>query len=171
MSDDYSDSEGAENVTNPLTNVKIESNLNKDDGSFPWGYYNPNPQPSFLENMTWTCSYDAKNNLTSVFCVTDKRVANTDNRKQKSASYLEDGDHEDQITGVTRHFTREELAANIRDKLVLSGWKKLAAPKIEFTMPDEKGIQRPLNRKQRRYLERKVRQGYDITKLHAEEHK
>mgnify|MGYP003417869368 CR=1 FL=1 len=94
--------------------------------------------PQSEGKLTWTCGPDAEGKITSVYCCENER----------DASYIS-----------------EERAREIKKGLEDAGWKKLVPPKIKFTIPDEKGRERPLNRKEQRYIERKISQGVDITKL------
>lgn len=110
--------------------MKPECIVNKDDDTLPFAYHNPETEGK----LTWHCGEDAEGKITSVF-VYDFGV-----NKEKKCAYLEN----------------IEKAKEMRDTLVDNGWLKLKPPKMEFTYPDDKGNDVPLNRKQRRYLARKI---------------
>lgn len=108
--------------------IQIENIVNREGDILPFAYYSPESQGK----VTWNCGYDASQRITSVFCFKDG--VETD----KKSMYIEN----------------EVEAVKMRDELVKNGWKKLDPPKIEFTVPDDKGGTRPLNRKEKRALER-----------------
>jgi hypothetical protein len=53
-----------------------------------------------------------------------------------------------------QHLENIDQAKFIRDELIRNGWQKVKPPEISVKMPD--GEKRPLNRKEKRYLKRKV---------------
>lgn len=108
--------------------VKIESILNREDDQLPFGYYNPQSDGK----LTWNCGYDAQNKICAVFCYSG------DGGQDKKASYLEN----------------EAQAKYMRDELINNGWKKLDPPKIVIKYDD--GSEKPLSRKQKRYLAKTV---------------
>lgn len=120
-----------------LENLKLDEVFNNPNGQLPWGLYNPKTDG----NLTWNCGTDAEGKIISVFCMT---LPNGE--KEKKCDILPDMDE----------------AKRFRKELENDGWQKLNPPKFVFTMPDEAGVQRPINRKQKRFLERKIKQGYDI---------
>lgn len=126
--------------TSLLDKIKLESYLNKETGELPWGLFNPATEGK----LTWNCGYDADQKIVEVYSYKDNNTGQND----KQVNILKDMDE--------ATFHKEELIKN--------GWRKLIPPKIEMTMPDEKGVERPLTRSQKRFLERKLKQGYDITK-------
>jgi hypothetical protein len=134
-----SDNEDVQNPSLPLSNLKVSS-VNSEDGEMPWGYYNPLTEGK----VTWNCGYDAERRIISIFTFTDER-----NQKEKKCDVLKDV--------VEAEYYRNEL--------VKDGWLKTNPPKIEFTISDGKGGQRPINRKEKRMLERKIKKGQDISKL------
>lgn len=111
----------------------IENTLNKDDDTLPFGYF----EPSTEGKLTWTCGEGPpkKKGLPDIVSVFQMDMGN---RKERKESFLKD----------------IEEAISCRDELVKEGWKKTIPPKIEFTMS---GSDKPLNRKQKRYLEKKVK--------------
>lgn len=111
--------------------LKPECILNRDDDTLPFGYFNPETEGK----LTWICGPDAEGKITSVFCF------DFGTHQEKQSDYVEN----------------IEKAKQIRDELVRSGWLKLKPPKMEFTYPNEKGESVPLNRKQRRYLAKKIK--------------
>jgi len=111
--------------------VKAESILNREDDSLPYAYFNPETEGK----LTWICGYDAQGQITSVFCM------DLGTEKDKKSHYLENIDQ----------------AKEIRKTLVDNGWQKLRPPEINFNIPGEKNP-RPLNRKEKRYLSKKVKQ-------------
>lgn len=109
---------------------EVESSLNREGDQLPFGYYNPETDGK----LTWNCGYDQNNKIVSIFCA---------DKGEKRCSQLKDLNE----------------AIFVRDELIKAGWNKLIPPKIQLTMPDANGKQKPLNRKEKRYLERKIRQG------------
>lgn len=112
-----------------MTEIKAESILNKEDGTLPYAYFNPRLEG----NLTWVCGKDQEGRITSVFSM-DKGT-----HKDKECEYL----------------PNIEKARWVREELIKDGWQKLKPPEVTFTFPGEKEG-RKLNRKQRRYLRRKV---------------
>jgi hypothetical protein len=120
-----------EEPTTTTQEANVENPLNKDDGTLPFGYYCPASEGK----LVWICGEDGHRKITSVF------VAQTPEGQKKECSYLKD------MTEARKY----------RDTLVNDGWKKLDPPKVEFTMPDENGVSRPMNRQQKRALARKIK--------------
>ena len=85
---------------------------------------------------TGICNYGTERDIISVFC-------------------FDHGDHSDRDVKILTDLTE---ALYVRDTLIQHGWKKLIPPKIEFTISSDDGKQKPLNRKERRYLEKKIKQ-------------
>ena len=108
--------------------IQLENMANREGNELPFALYSPESQGK----VTWNCGYDATGRIISVFCFKDG--FETD----KKSTLIE---------------TKTE-AIQMRDELLKNGWKLLQPPKIEFTVPDEKGGTRPLNRKEKRALER-----------------
>ena len=107
---------------------KIESILNRKDNQLPFGYYSPEADGK----LTWNCGLDQNNKIVSVFCYTEAGF------KDKKVAIL---------PSMT-----EALYA--RDELIKSGWLKLTPPEITMKYPD--GSSKPLSRKQKRYLKKKL---------------
>ena len=112
--------------------VTVENILNREDGSLPFGLFNPETEGK----LTWICNYGTERDIISVFC-------------------FDHGDHSDRDVKILTDLTE---ALYVRDTLIQHGWKKLIPPKIEFTISSDDGKQKPLNRKERRYLEKKIKQ-------------
>lgn len=112
-----------------LETAEAESILNREGDILPFGYYNPETDGKLI----WMCNEDAEGKITGVFSF-DKGTS-----REKVCKYMND------IAD----------AQMIRDELVKNGWKKLEAPKISFSYS---GSDKPLNRKQKRYLKRKINQ-------------
>lgn len=111
------------------TDIRAEPVLNKNDDTLPFGYFDP----KYEGKLTWICGHDAQGKITSVLCM------DLGTEKDKKCGYIEN----------------MEQAKNIRDELIKSGWQKLKTPDIVFKLPNEKES-RKLNRKERRYLKKKV---------------
>ena len=79
------------------------------------------------------CNEDAEGKITGVFSF-DKGT-----NRENACKYIKDLDE----------------AKMIRDELIKHGWKKMEAPKVSFSYS---GSDKPLNRKQKRYLKRKIKQ-------------
>ena len=101
-------------------------------------YFNPETEGK----LTWMCGPDAEGKITSVFC-----WDNTDKR----CTYLEDTE----ISDANGHIKALDKAKYIRGELIKAGWKKLIPPEITFSYPGETE-QRPLTRKQKRALKRRL---------------
>ena len=97
--------------------------MNKSDGSLPFGYMYPSPDG----RMTWRCDYDTSNRIVSVFCFDNGY------KTEKVPSFITMDD-----------------AIKCRDILVKNNWIKLQAP--EITVEYENGEKKPLNRSQRRKM-------------------
>lgn len=111
----------------------IENTLNAEGDVLPFGYFDP----STNGKLTWICSEgrpraDRPPDIISVF------MMDFGSHKEKKVTALEN----------------LEQARFFRDELVKNGWQKLIPPKIEFTMD---GSNRPLNRKQKRKLEKTIK--------------
>lgn len=108
--------------------VNIEASpLNGEDGKPPYGFFNPQLE----DRLQWICNYDDNRRIVSIF-----RHKNDDGTFDRQVGYLQD----------------EAEAMRYRDELVANGWKPLKPPKITVKQPD--GSDRPLNRQQRRILQR-----------------
>jgi hypothetical protein len=108
--------------------AKIDSILNPADGKLPFGYYSPDSDGK----LTWNCGEDAGGKIISVFA-------------------CDMGTHKDKKMSVLSNM-KEAIFA--RDQLVEAGWKKLKPP--EITVKYEDGKEKPLTRKQKRYLSKTV---------------
>lgn len=109
--------------------MKIESILNQGD-NLPFAYY----CPASNAKVKWMCGEDAEGNITSVFYFEEEGVVD------KKCEYV-----------------TKDRAIETRDVLLREGWKPIEAPKMTFTYPGE-DEERPLNRKAKRYLQKKIRQ-------------
>ena len=114
-----------------VENVDTKSIFNPKNDKLPYGYFDPEREGKLF----WICNYDAEQKITSVFV-------------------YDYGTHQDRNV---QYINTLEEAKNVRNTLVESGWKKLVSPKITFTYPGVKEG-KPLNRKQKRYLKRKIKQ-------------
>ena len=114
-----------------LSGTEAQTSLNSKDDQLPFGLYNPDT----MGKLTWICGPDAKGNITSVYCF------DYGDRKERACAEVES----------------HARAIEIRNELMAHGWKFLAPPKITFSM---NGVNqdRPLTRKQKRYLARKITQ-------------
>ena len=112
--------------------VTIESILNREDGTLPFGLFNPQTEGK----LTWICNYGTEGDIISVFC-------------------FDYGDHSDRDVKILADLKE---ALYVRDTLIENGWKKLIPPKIEFTTSSADGTPKPLNRKKKRYLGKKIKQ-------------
>jgi hypothetical protein len=112
-----------------LDSSHAESILNRAGDVLPFGYYNPATEGKLI----WMCNEDAEGKITGVFSF------DQGTHRENTSKYLKDMDE----------------ARMIRDELINHGWKKLEAPKVSFSYA---GSDKPLNRKQKRYLKRKLNQ-------------
>jgi hypothetical protein len=112
-----------------LETAEAESILNREGDILPFGYYNPETDGK----LVWMCNEDAECKITGVFS-------------------FDKGTNRENVCKYMKDFAE---AKSIRDELVKNGWKKLEAPKISFSYA---GSDKPLNRKQKRYLKRKINQ-------------
>lgn len=118
--------------------AEIENPLNQGD-NLPFGYLNPETEGK----LTWICNEDAQGRITSVF------IYDTGSGTDKKVAYLKD----------------IKEAIDFRDELIRNGWTKLKAPEIQITYPGDDGKERPLNRKQRRALQRKLKKAAKKTNV------
>lgn len=107
---------------------QITSILNKNDGTLPFGYFEPTQDGK----LTWNCGYDPQGRIISVFC-------------------FDFGTHKDK--NVTELKSMKD-AIFARDELIKAGWMKLKPP--EITVSYEDGTEKPLNRQQKRYLAKQI---------------
>lgn len=116
-----------------IDGISTESLLNREDSDkkpiLPFGFYNPETEG----RVTWICDTDAEGKITSVFGFKDGPETHRN------------------IAYVTM-----DQALNIRNELISSNWRKIVPPKIKFTYPGQG--EKELNRKQKRYLQRKIEQ-------------
>lgn len=112
-----------------LKGIKIENPLNRENNQLPFGLYNPETEGK----LTWICGEDGDKKITSVYCF------DFGDRKEKSCEYV-----------------NYEKAIEMRDQLLQHNWKKLDPPKISFTMKDKTGNDKPLGRKEKRFLAKKL---------------
>jgi hypothetical protein len=115
---------------NKTNMIKIESILNKGHNKLPFSYYNPSTDGK----LVWSCGYDHENKIVSVF------------------SFDEKGPQHDRKISVLPDI---ETAINTKKILIKDGWVKVDPPKITTTRED--GKERPLSRKQKRKLAKKIK--------------
>nr|QBK85510.1 MAG: hypothetical protein LCMAC101_00970 [Marseillevirus LCMAC101] len=124
------DPETEERLTKTIIdNAEAESILNREGDILPFGYYNTEKDGKLI----WMCNEDAEGKITSVFS-------------------FDMGTHRDNKSDYLRNMDDARL---VRDELVKGGWKKLQPPKVTFSYA---GTDKPLSRKQKRYLKRKIQQ-------------
>ena len=116
---------------NSVESIDTQNVFNPEDGSLPFGYFDPSTEGK----LYWICNYDAERKITSVVC-----YDYGNGQQDKEIKYVEN----------------MEEAKTMKDSVIQAGWVKLVPPKVTFTYPGQKEGQ-PLNRKQRRYLEKKLR--------------
>lgn len=110
----------------------VENILNREDGTLPFGLYNPSTEGK----LTWICNYGTEGDIISVFCM------DLGGRNDRDVKILKDLDE----------------AKYFYDELVKAGWRKLIPPKIEFTVSGENGKPKPFSRRERRHLAKKIKQ-------------
>ena len=124
------DTETEKKLTDTIIETSnAESILNREGDIIPFGYYNPELDGKLI----WMCNEDAEGKITSVFSF-DKGT-----NRENTCTYIKD----------------IEEARMIREELIRHGWKKMETPKVSFSYA---GSDKPLNRKQKRYLKRKIKQ-------------
>lgn len=111
--------------------IKGESLFNRPDDSLPYAYF----KPELEGKLTWICGEDDEEKITSVFSYREEN----DSKPEKQCNYLPD----------------IETARKVREELIKDGWQKLKPPEVLFTFPGEKEP-RPLNRSEKRKLERQI---------------
>lgn len=116
---------------NFLDNIHVEQTLNSDENNLPFGYFHPQSEGKLI----WMCNYDQDGKITGVFQFSDR------------------GESDRRVNFIDTL----EQAIHIKNELVSNGWKKIIPPKIEFTMKNDDGTERTLNRKERRILAKKAR--------------
>lgn len=117
-----------EKIKEAFENVEVESLLNRETGELPFAYFHPQTEG----RLTWKCGYDAEGKITSIF------------------------HYEGQGRPRCQYLDSKEKAEMYRDELIKNGWQKLKPPKVTFTYPGQKEG-KPLNRKQKRFLRRKLK--------------
>lgn len=115
-----------------LENVQAESLLNREGNVLPFGYFNPRTDGKLI----WICGQDPEGQIVSVFCY------DFGTYKEKKC---------DLIPSI-------EKAMEIREELIKDGWQKLKPPEVTFSYAGKQGEKKKLNREQRRFLERKIKQ-------------
>lgn len=116
---------------NCFQNVDTQNIFNAEDGSLPFGYFDPKTEGK----LYWICNRDAEGKITSVVC-----YDYGNGQQDREIKYAESMDE----------------ARAMRDSVIQAGWVKLVPPKVTFTYPGQKEGQ-PLNRRQRRYLQKKIK--------------
>lgn len=109
-----------------------ENLLNREGDILPFGLF----KPELEGKLAWMCSYGEDG--TSIFCVF---IMNENGKTEKEI----------------REIKNLEEAKFYRDELLRDGWKILVPPKIVLTMKDKNGVAKPLNRQQKRELEKHVK--------------
>lgn len=104
----------------------INSILNPDDGSLPFGYYAPNTDGK----VTWNCGTDPDGKIISVF-----QFDNCGHKDRKIATLPSIND-----------------AIYAKNELIKAGWLKIKPPEITVTYED--GSEKPATRKQKRKLKK-----------------
>lgn len=101
----------------------------------------------------WICNYGKKPNTST----SSSRSSNVDRIRSSIDDLVIVGVFVHEQNGQTqrdvKYLTMAE-AITIKNELIKEGWRPLEPPKIEFTVDGEK---KPLNRKQKRYIARKVK--------------
>ena len=108
--------------------AKVASILNQDGDKLPFGYYAPESNGK----VTWNCGEDATGKIVSVF-------------------QCDMGTHKDKKIAILNNI---KDAIYARDELIKAGWQKLKPPEIVVKYED--GKEKPLTRKQKRYLNKQV---------------
>ncbi len=104
--------------------IKIETTVNKDENQLPLSYFHPETEGK----LTWNCGYDQQNKIVSVY-------------------RMKDGDQDERKTTILNNMGD---VFNIRDTLKDHGWLPTKPPEIKIK--NEDGVEKPLNRKQKRKL-------------------
>jgi len=122
-----------------LSGIEVETIFNTEDDTLPYGYFKArggNFPAEMVGKLVWMCNYDAEERITSVFLFAGGP------KKEKKVDILPDMD----------------AARMMRQNLVDDGWEKLKDPKITFSYAgDEKTEKDKLNRRDRRFLQKKLR--------------
>ena len=115
--------------------ARIDVILNKKDGTLPFGYFHPDSDGK----LTWNCGLCQKGKrVISVFCY------DYGDRKDKQITDL----------GHIKNPETMKKAVNTRDELIKSHWQPLKPPEITVKYAD--GSEKPLSRKQKRCLNKKI---------------
>jgi hypothetical protein len=109
--------------------ITIENTLNREDGSLPFGLYCPETNGK----LTWICNMSQDNNIVGVF-------------------NMDLSDHAERMQAIYKDLAE---AIFVKDELIKSGWQLVKPPKIEFTVG---GDGKPLNRRERRELSKKIKE-------------
>ena len=112
--------------------ITVDNPFNRDDDKLPYALFNPETEGK----LTWICNYGSDGKMIVGVFANDMGDGTT----QKEVRQLEDA----------------AQARYIRDELLENGWREITPPKVNFTSTGVDGKARPLNRKQKRYLARKV---------------
>jgi hypothetical protein len=113
----------------------MESKMNKPDGTLPFGLYNPESVVNGSDpKVTWLCDHDKDGKITSIYLFSDG--GDTD----RQCRYLPDLDTANQEKNI----------------LIDHGWLPLKTPTLSFSYKDDDGTEKPMNRAQRRALEKKI---------------
>lgn len=107
--------------------IEFEWVYNREGNVLPFGLYNPETEGK----LVWICGRDEEERITSVYSF--------DKDRERSCAYLES----------------EAQAIAVRDELLRNNWLPIKEPKVEFSVENEDGTTRPLNRRERRALAKK----------------
>lgn len=116
--------------------IGLQYILNRSDGSLPFGLFHPESEG----NLTWICNTSQTGQIVGVFNM------NLGDRNEKQE----------------RIYANIEEARMVKDGLEKEGWQILIPPKVEFTIKGKDGKNKPLGRKERRLIERKIK-GIDMS--------
>lgn len=117
-------------MENLIQDYSIESTLNENLNELPFAFYCPETSGE----VYWICDYDYEKRIVGTF----KSEIKGD--KASQSNFLKDMDE----------------AMSVRDELIINGWLPMKKPEIMVTDPN--GKERSLNRKERRFFERKQKQ-------------
>ena len=109
--------------------IRVESILNPQDGKLPFALYSPQTDGK----VTWHCGYDHEHKIIAAFC------------------YDDPGTGKDKKIAVLKSMKE---AIDMRDLLIKEGWEPLKPPEITVKQGD--GTEKPINRKQKRYLSKEI---------------
>lgn len=123
-----------------LKAIKTDISINNGD-NLPFGLYNVASEGK----VTWVCGKDSAGTITAVFScqLEDGKV-----EKVPMQTFTDDRNN---IVPLTL-----AKAIETRDILLNDGWAKIVPPKMQFKFANQKEA-KPLNRKQKRYIAKKIK--------------